>query len=35
MLKPSGDIFTQGSFFGEINPQHQITKLVGFVNENN
>jgi hypothetical protein len=34
MLKPNGDIFTQGSFFGEINPQHQITMLVGFVDEN-
>jgi ketosteroid isomerase-like protein len=34
MLKPNGDIFTQGSFFGEINSQHQITKLVGFVDEN-
>lgn len=34
MLKPNGDLFTQGSFFGEINEQDQITKLVGFVDEN-
>jgi hypothetical protein len=33
MVKPNGDLFTQGSFFGEINEQHQITKLVGFVDE--
>lgn len=35
MLKPNHEIFTQGSFFGEINEQHQITKLVGFVDDNN
>jgi hypothetical protein len=34
MTKPNGDLFTQGSFFGEINEQHQITKLVGFVDVN-
>ncbi len=34
MLKSDGSIFTQGSFFGEINEQNLITKLVGFVNEN-
>ncbi len=34
MLKSNGDIFTQGSFFGEINEQNKITKLVGFVDEN-
>jgi hypothetical protein len=34
MLKPNGDLFTQGSFFGEINERHQITKLVGFVDQN-
>jgi hypothetical protein len=34
MVKPNGDLFTQGSFFGEIDEQHQITKLVGFVDEN-
>ena len=34
MLKANGDLFTQGSFFGEINEQSQITKLVGFVDEN-
>ena len=32
--KPNGNIFTQGSFFGEINEQNKITKLVGFVDEN-
>ena len=31
MLKSKGDIFIQGCFFGEIDEQHQITKLVGFV----
>ncbi|MEM9509214.1 MAG: transposase [Cyanobacteria bacterium P01_E01_bin.35] len=31
LLKANGEIFTQGSFFGEINKQDQITKLVGFV----
>ncbi|MEN9871586.1 MAG: hypothetical protein RLZZ171_2578 [Cyanobacteriota bacterium] len=35
MLKSNGDLFTQGNFFGEINEQNQITKLVGFVDENN
>jgi flagellar basal body L-ring protein FlgH len=34
MVEPNGNLFTQGSFFGEINEQHQITKLVGFVDEN-
>jgi hypothetical protein len=33
MLKSDGDLFTQGSFFGEINEENKITKLVGFVNE--
>ena len=33
MLKSDGNLFTQGSFFGEINEQNKITKLVGFVNE--
>ena len=33
MLKPDGNIFTQGSFFGEIDEGDKITKLVGFVNE--
>ena len=33
ILKSDGNLFTQGSFFGEINEQQQITKLVGFVNE--
>lgn len=31
MLKSNGEIFTQGSFFGEINQQEQVSKLVGFV----
>jgi flagellar basal body L-ring protein FlgH len=35
MVKPNGNLFTQGSFFGEINEHNQITKLVGFVDENN
>lgn len=35
ILKPNGEIFTQGSFFGEINEQEQITKLVGFVDTSN
>ena len=34
MLRPNGDLFTQGSFFGEVNEQHKVTKLVGFVDEN-
>ncbi len=34
MFKSNGDLFTQGNFFGEINEQNQITKLVGFVDEN-
>lgn len=34
MLKLNGEIFTQGSFFGEINKQDKITKLIGFVTEN-
>lgn len=34
MLKPNGDLFTQGSFFGEVDEQHKITMLVGFVDEN-
>lgn len=34
MFKSNGDLFTQGSFFGEIDEQDQITKLVGFVDEN-
>ncbi len=34
MLKSDDSIFTQGSFFGEINEENLITKLVGFVNEN-
>jgi hypothetical protein len=33
MLKLNGDIFTQGSFFGEIDDRDRITKLVGFVNK--
>jgi hypothetical protein len=35
LIKPNGDLFSQGSFFGEINEHNQITKLVGFVDENN
>lgn len=31
LAKPDGDIFTQGTFFGEINRENKITKLVGFV----
>ena len=34
ILKSDGNLFTQGSFFGEINEQQQITKLVGFVDTN-
>jgi len=34
MLKSNGNIFIQGSFFGEISEQNKITKLVGFVDEN-
>ena len=33
LAQPNGDIFTQGIFFGEINQDNQITKLVGFVDE--
>ena len=32
--KLDGNIFTTGSFFGAINERNNITKLVGFVNEN-
>ena len=31
LTKPNGDIFTQGVFSGEINQEHKISKLVGFV----
>ncbi|GAB4526756.1 MAG: nuclear transport factor 2 family protein [Pleurocapsa sp.] len=31
IIKADGNLFTQGSFFGEINEENQITKLVGFV----
>ncbi|MGF1542418.1 MAG: transposase [Pleurocapsa sp.] len=34
ILKGDGNLFTQGSFFGEIDRQNQITKLVGFVDLN-
>ncbi|MEM8780082.1 MAG: transposase [Cyanobacteria bacterium P01_G01_bin.49] len=34
MFKSNGEIFTQGSFLGEINEQDKITKLVGFVDKN-
>ena len=33
MLKGDDELFIQGSFFGEVNEQQQITKLVGFVNK--
>lgn len=33
ILKPDGNLFTQGSFFGQINEDNKITKLVGFVDE--
>ena len=33
ILKADGNLFTQGSFFGEIDEQEKITKLVGFVDE--
>ena len=31
LAQPSGEIFTQGIFFGETNENQEITKLVGFV----
>ena len=31
LIKPNGTPFSQGSFFGEINQQGEISKLVGFV----
>lgn len=31
LVKPNEDTFTKGIFFGETNHNHQITKLVGFV----
>lgn len=34
ILKADGNIFTTGSFFGAIDEESRITKLVGFVNEN-
>ena len=34
ILKSDGNIFTTGSFFGAIDEEDKITKLVGFVNEN-
>ena len=33
LCRSDGSLFTQGSFFGEINTQHRITKLIGFVNQ--
>ena len=34
ILKADGNLFTQGSFFGEIDEQQHITELVGFVDTN-
>ncbi len=34
MLKGDGNIFVQGTFFGDLDPQDKITKLVGFVDKN-
>ena len=31
LSQPNGNIFTKGIFFGEINSEHKITKLIGFV----
>lgn len=33
IVKVDGNIFTVGSFFGAINKENKISKLVGFVNE--
>ncbi|MGL4881034.1 MAG: nuclear transport factor 2 family protein [Waterburya sp.] len=33
LTKPNGDIFTQGIFFGEVNQDNKILKLVGFVDQ--
>lgn len=33
LTKPKGNIFTQGMFFGEFNQEHEIVKLVGFVDQ--
>ena len=31
LAKPNGEVFIKGNFFGELNQDNQITKLVGFV----
>ncbi|MEO1673002.1 MAG: transposase [Cyanobacteria bacterium J06631_2] len=31
LAKPTGEVFTQGMFFGEISREGKISKLVGFV----
>ena len=33
LVKPDGISFSQGSFFGEVNQQGEISKLVGFVDK--
>ena len=33
LRKPDNTIFSQGSFFGEVNQQGEITKLIGFVDK--
>ena len=35
MVKGDGNVFIQGNFFGELNEEDKISKLVGFVDENN
>ncbi len=34
MVKGDGNVFIQGNFFGELDQENKIAKLVGFVDEN-
>lgn len=34
MIKGDGNVFIQGSFFGELDQENKIAKLVGFIDEN-
>ncbi|MDJ0597249.1 MAG: transposase [Crocosphaera sp.] len=34
MVKKNGEVLIKGQFFGEVNQQNQITKLVGFIDKN-
>jgi hypothetical protein len=31
LVKPDGTVFTQGVYFGEIDPEGKINKIIGFV----